>query len=82
MTFKQVIESAVSDQYYPANVADNLFRNIERPRYKPSEKRPLTVEERQALFKADFSLMDKTFVYILFGSDCGAEKLLHLQYLI
>lgn len=72
MTFKQVIESAVSDQLYPANVADNLFRNIERPRYKPSEKRPLTSEERQALFKADFSLMDKTFVYILFG--CGLRR--------
>ena len=32
----------------------------------------MTAEERQALFKADFELMDKTFVYILFG--CGLRR--------
>ena len=42
MTFKQVITSAVADKLFPANVAEDIFRSIERPRYKPDEKRPLT----------------------------------------
>ena len=72
MTFKQVITSAVADKLFPANVAEDIFRSIERPRYKPDEKRPLTPEERISIFKADLSPSDKTFVYILFG--CGLRR--------
>lgn len=72
MTFKQVIESAVSDKLFLANVAEDIFRNIERPKYKPGEKRPLTPAERNAVFKADFNLSDKTFVSILYG--CGLRR--------
>lgn len=72
MTFKQVITSAVSDKFFPANIAEDIFRNIERPKYKPEEKRPLTPEERTSIFKADLSPSDKTFVYILFG--CGLRR--------
>lgn len=72
ITFKQVILSAVSDHLFPANVADDIFRSISCPKYRPPEKRPLTSYEREALFKASFSQQDKVFVYLLYG--CGIRR--------
>ena len=72
MTFKQVIESAVADHLFPSNVSDDIFRSIQRPKYTPAEKRPLTSDERKAVFKADFNPQDKILVYILYG--CGLRR--------
>lgn len=72
MVFKEVLESAVSDQLFPANVAESIFSSVDTIAYKPEEKRPLTESERKAVFKADFNESDKVFTYILYG--CGLRR--------
>ena len=72
MTFKQVLDSSVSDRLFPANVRDDIFGGISRPEYEAGEKRPLTAEERNAVFKADFKEQDKIFVHLLYG--CGIRR--------
>ncbi len=72
MTFKQVIRSAVSDHLFPANVMEDIFSNIESVKYESREKRALTAEERNAIFKADFAEQDKIFVYLIYG--CGLRR--------
>lgn len=72
MTVKQVLESAVSDRLFPANVFADIFDQVSRPEYRSGEKRPLSYDERSAVFKADFSEMDKVFVYIIYG--CGLRR--------
>lgn len=72
MTFHQIIKSAVADHLFPANVAEDMFRNIESIKYKPKEKRPLSENERNAIFKANFTESDKIFVYLLYG--CGIRR--------
>lgn len=69
MTFKQVLKSAVADQLLPANVVEDIFANVDKIKYAPAEKRPLTEYEKKAVFKADLLPEDKAFVYILYG--CG-----------
>lgn len=72
MTFRQIIMSAVSDHLFPANVAEEMFQNTESIKYQPGEKRPLTENERNAVFKADFDEQDKIFVYLVYG--CGIRR--------
>ncbi len=72
VTFKQVIKSAIADQHLPARVLDDIFNNIDTIRYTPKEKRALTSEEKEALFKAELSPKDRAFVYILYG--CGLRR--------
>lgn len=72
MTFRQVLESAVSDHLFPANVAVEILSNTEKVKYKAEEKRPLTQNEVNALFKADLKPSDKVFVYLLYG--CGIRR--------
>ena len=72
LTFKQVISSAISDQYLPDNALRIVCEDVELPRYRPTEKRPLTDQEKKAIRSADFSPMEKTFVYIIYG--CGLRR--------
>jgi integrase len=72
LTFKQILKSAVADHLFPANVMEDIFRNIEPIKYTPAEKRPLTDYERKAIFEANFNESDRIFVYILFG--CGLRR--------
>lgn len=72
LTFKQVVKSAVADQYLPADIMDTIFGNSEKIVYEPKEKRALTDNEKQALFSADLSGSDRAFVYILYG--CGLRR--------
>ena len=72
MTFRQVLTSAVTDHLFPANVAVEIMSNTENIRYRAEEKRPLTQNEVNALFKADLEPGDKVFVYLLYG--CGIRR--------
>ena len=72
MTFKQVLHSAVCDRIYSAQSFADIFNNFEAVKYKPEEKRPLTPDERTAVFKAYFNEMDKIYVYIIYG--CGLRR--------
>lgn len=72
MTFKQILQSAVTDHLYPANVLTDIFDSIPPVKYKAPEKRPLTDYERKAVFNADFDEQDKIYVYIIYG--CGLRR--------
>lgn len=72
MTFKQILQSAVTDHLYPANVIADIFGSISPVKYKSPENRPLTENERRAVLKADFDEQDKIYVYIIFG--CGLRR--------
>lgn len=72
MTFKQVLRSAICDRIYSAQCFADIFDKFESIKYKSKEKRPLTPDEREAVFKADFDEMDKMFVYIIYG--CGLRR--------
>ena len=78
MTFKQVLKSAVADHYFPANVAEDIFLHIESIKYNPPEKRPLTAQEKKAVFAADLAEQDKVFLYILYGCGLRREEMLSL----
>lgn len=72
MTFRQIIDSAVSERLIAANIADDIFRGVQKIKYKAPEKRALLSHEREAVFKANFNLMDKIFVFLLYG--CGIRR--------
>jgi len=72
LTYKQVLRSAVADHLFPANVLEDIVQHIEPIRYKPEEKRPLTEEEKKAVFAADLKEQDKALLYILYG--CGLRR--------
>lgn len=72
MTFRQVIRSAVADKYLPPYTLDEIFKEVERPRPKHEERRPLTEAEKKAVFTADLKLMDRAFLLILYG--CGLRR--------
>lgn len=72
LTFRQVIRSAISDHLLPESAFRTICEGIELPRYKAKERRPLTDLEKKMIPKADFSPMERTFVYILYG--CGLRR--------
>lgn len=72
MTLKQIIKAAISDKYLPAGIYPELFDGIRLRKHTRPEKRALTEEERRAVFTADFTDMQKAFVYILYG--CGLRR--------
>ena len=71
MTLKQIVKSAIRDHYLPAAAYNDLFDGIKIKKSK-KENRPLTKEEKDSVFKADFDMMDKAFVYIIYG--CGLRR--------
>ena len=72
MTFKQIIKSAVRDRLIAPAALDEIFEDSVRIKYKSPEKRPLSAHEKAAIPLADFSPMERAFVYILFG--CGLRR--------
>jgi len=49
-----------------------IFDGIRIKKQKRTEKRPLTQEEKAAVFSADFTSIQKAFVYIIYG--CGLRR--------
>lgn len=72
LTFRQIVKAAISDKYVPASALVDICDGVSLPRYRPSEKRPLTKEERAALQSADFTPQERAFVLILYG--CGLRR--------
>lgn len=68
LTVKQILKSAIDDDLITKNPAASL-KLSGKPR---NEKRVLTSLEKKAIIKADFSDMQKAFVYILFY--CGLRR--------
>lgn len=72
LTFRQVIKTAIRDKLLPAQAYDDICEGIDLPKYKAKEKRALYPEEIKAIKKADFSPMERCFVYIIYG--CGLRR--------
>ena len=72
LTLKQVIKAAISDKYITPGIYPELFDGIKIKRVKKTDKRPLTELERKAVFSADFTDMQRAFVYIIYG--CGLRR--------
>ena len=71
-TFNQILRSAVIDKLLTANVYDDITNNIERVKYKIPEKRALLDHEKRAVLLTDLPLMEKNFLYLLYG--CGLRR--------
>lgn len=78
LTYKQVLRSAVADHLFPANVLEDIIKNMEPVKYKPEEKRPLTETEKKAVFATDLKEQDKALLYILYGCGLRREEVLAL----
>lgn len=79
LTFKQVLQSAVIDKVFAANVFEHIFRNTEQIKYTPKPKRPLTATEKKAVFQAEYKHpQEKIFVYLLYGCGLRREEVLPL----
>lgn len=72
LTLKQICKSAVRDKLISQLTYDDIFTDTIKPKYKSPEKRPLYPHEKEALFKADFSDMERNFVFILYY--CGLRR--------
>lgn len=72
MTLKQIVKAGISDKYIPAGVYTELFEGIKIKKARKVSKRALTEAERKPVFTANFTDMQKAFVYILYG--CGLRR--------
>lgn len=72
LTFRQVIKSAMRDKYLPGTAYEDICEGVDIPKYMPKEKRALYPEEIAAIKKADFTSMQRCFVYIIYG--CGLRR--------
>ena len=72
LTFKQIIRSAVRDKLLPHSAIEDICADISLPKYHKPQKRGLTPEEREALFKASLDPRKRAFVSILYY--CGLRR--------
>ncbi len=72
LTLKQVVKAAATDKHIAPGIYLEIFDGIRIKKQKNTDKRPLTPEEREAVFSADFTNMQKAFVYIIYG--CGLRR--------
>lgn len=70
-TVLQIAESAVDDRLLPENAIRPL-RSVKLPSYRKAERRVLTDQEKAAIMAADFTPMQRCFVYLLFF--CGLRR--------
>lgn len=72
LTLKQVVKSAVTDKYIAPGIYMEIFDGVKIKKQKKTERRPLTQEEKAAVFSADFTDMQRAFVYVIYG--CGLRR--------
>lgn len=76
-TLTQVYASAENDGLIKGKYPN--FRRLVVPERHIKEKRALTEQEKQAIFSADLTDMEKAFVYILFFTGMRREEALALE---
>lgn len=79
LTFRQVIKSAVHSRLLPADAMDTICGGVTIPKLNPKKKRALSKEEREAVFKADFTDRERTFVYLIYYCGLRREEALGLM---
>lgn len=73
LTIKQIVKSMKRDRIITAEDRDDILEDIDLPTdYRKVEKRPLTQLEKEAFKAADFDMVQKAFMYILYG--CGLRR--------
>lgn len=72
LTLKQVVKAAVTDKYIAPGIYMEIFEGIKIKKKRNTDRRPLTQEEKNAVFSADFTNMQKAFVYVIYG--CGLRR--------
>ena len=72
LTLKQVVRAAVTDKHIAPGIYMEIFDGIRVKKQKKTDKRPLTSEEKAAVFSADFTNIQKAFVYVIYG--CGLRR--------
>lgn len=72
ITFKQIINMAVAENYIGKGMADMICMDINLPRYIKREKRPLTEVEKTALSFAEFTDRERAYIYIIYC--CGLRR--------
>ena len=80
LTLKQVVKAAVTDKYIAPGIYLEIFYGIRIKKQRNTDKRPLTREEREAVFSAEFTNMQKAFVYIIYGCSLRRGKALALEH--
>lgn len=75
MCLNQILNAAIDEGYLYKNVC----KNIKRPSYRRTPQRPLTEDEKFALFHAPFTSKQKTFLYILYYLGLRREEVLALR---
>lgn len=69
--FLQIVNAAIEDHYVPESILRPL-QSVEMPRLIRRERRTLTDAEKKAVFAADFTPMQRCFVFLLFF--CGLRR--------
>ncbi len=72
LTLKQVVKAAITDKHIAPAIYMEIFDGIRVKKQHKTDKRPLTSEEKAAVFSADFTNTQKAFVYIIYG--CGLRR--------
>lgn len=78
LTLKQIGESAESDKLLPRGTTQEIFKRVVLPKKVKKEKRALYPEEKDAILKADFSPMERAFVYTIYFTGMRKEEALAL----
>lgn len=72
LTARQIMRMALCDFLIGQNQFQMTFTDISLPKYIKGEKRALTPIEKDSIPKADFSMMEKAYVYLIYG--CGLRR--------
>lgn len=77
--FYQIMKAAVHERLYPMNLYMDLLDAMPYIKYKPAEKRPLTINEKNAIAAADLSPSDRIFIDLLYGTGIRRGEALALS---
>lgn len=76
LVFKQVIKSAIKDKLLPPSIYDDIFSDTIKVKYKPKDKRALTLAEKEAISKCSFKNdRDLMFLELLLYTGMRGEEI-------
>lgn len=80
MCFKQIIKNASVDGYIAKGIVDDIFYDINLPKYISPEKRPLHKAEVDAIKSCStLTSREKAFLYIAYGTGMRKGEILALK---
>lgn len=79
LTLKQISKAAEYDRLIPKGTTEEIFDRIQIPKYKATEKRPLSDYEKSKIPSLNLCLEEKAMVYLLYYTGMRKEELLALH---